>query len=469
MNKILTLQANLFKNGVNAAIILTVFILSSLMLVITPLNFFIAIVAFAVFTFFLIKPNFCYYLLIFTIPFTERLRVLPVSFSLNDVMVFLCFTSVIINILFKKEQINLKTSIDKWIIVLLILFFYAGLTSVNSNGILTSFKFLEAVIAFYLTVYFVRSKQVKISKIIKIVIFSALFQASLGILQSLTGQFGAFFRSPRGYLGYLGLGSNMVWHGVGTMGQFNTLGNYLVFILLFFIPINFYLIKKKTAGRLILFALLLGVITTYSRGSLLGLISGCLYFFMLKTNSSKLNKYLMVALFVMLVLFAAIYLKNTDYIQTVDLAGRENIWQYAIASITSSPRFLLIGAGLNSYFDVVSPYFPGNVPVGSYSLWFAHNLYLLSVQEMGIIGAAIYFSFFITMLVTVTKRFSSARFNLNRKLNLSVGLILVALFFVSLFDHSYSLTPFKIMLFIFLGLVYSTSTQMKILDKSYDK
>ena len=103
----------------------------------------------------------------------------PVSFSINDILILICIMAVILNIFINDKNINLKTSIDKWNIVLLILYFITGITSLGETGILTSFKFLEAIFVFYITVYLIRTKQTSLSKIIKVFLFTGLFQEAI--------------------------------------------------------------------------------------------------------------------------------------------------------------------------------------------------------------------------------------------------------------------------------------------------
>lgn len=415
-----------------------------------------AVLGLALVAFFAAKPHYCYYAMIFTIPFTERIRALPVSFSVNDSLIFLCAISVLINLIFKGEKASFKTGLDKWIIALLALYFLAGITSINSSGILTSLKFLEAIIAFYLTIYFIRTKKVKVSNIIRVLIITGLFQALLGTLQSYTGSFGAFFKSDRNILGYFGIGSTSVWHGIGTMGHFNELGNFLVAILLFFIPIYHFHVRNKKAGKSIISILVIGIITTYSRGSLLGLFfSGAYFLSQIVKDKLKFS----AILGAISLLTASIYtiLNASSYVST--LTPRDPIWNCVMASITSCARFTWFGAGLNSYWDAVSPYIPGNVIQEDHRLWYAHNFYLLSVQEMGIIGAVILFSFITSMFVMTLKNFKKLK-KLPKTINLSVSLCVFSIYFVSLFDHAYSLTFFKILLFLMLGIIYAGNTKL---------
>ncbi|MDD3436883.1 MAG: O-antigen ligase family protein [Candidatus Gastranaerophilales bacterium] len=442
-------MTNRFSN-LEKILITLIFIGGSLILFIPIQYLLVGLVVMAVLFYLLANPKICFYLVIFTIPFVERIRILPISFSINDILILVCLSAVILNIIIKDKKVSLTTNIDIWNIVLLILFFIAGLTSEGPTGPLTSFKFLEAIIMFYLTVFFIRTKHIKISQMIKVIFITILFQALLGTFQSLTGV-GAIFRSPRGIWGYLGLGSNMVWHGVGTMVHFNMLGNLLVTMFLFALPVCKYLIKNKTAVKLILGTIFIGIITTYSRGSLIALYFGYFYFlFITMQNKVKLSWVFVSSLVIIFIMKN--FLSQTSYVSTI--SPRTTIWNSVIASILSCPRYTWFGAGLNSYEQVVNPYLPQDE-----TMWFAHDFFLLTAQEMGIIGFIIFFSFIIFILIDTYKRVKTGS-KLLRTLNLSITLCIFSIFFVSIFDHAYSLTTFKILLFIMLGIIYAKNKKL---------
>lgn len=412
---------------------------------------FLGVIALIGLIFLLLNPKICFYLIIFTIPIVDRIRVLPISFSFNDIMILICLMAVGLNILVKDKRTSLKTNLDIWNIILLILFFATGITSEVSIGPLASFKFLEAIVTFYLTVYFIRTKTIKINQIIKVIFITALFQALLGTFQSVTG-IGAHFRSARGIWGYLGIGSNMVWHGMGTMGHFNMLGNFLVTLFLFALPICKYLIKNTKAKKIILGIILLGFITTYSRGTLVALYFSYFYFLFITVQNKIKLSWIFASSFIF-IYAAKNFLSETSYVNTI--SPRTEIWNAVIASILSCPRYTWLGAGLNSYETIVSPYLPQNNV-----LWFAHDFFLLTLQEMGVVGFIIFFSFVIYLLVDTYKRVKTGS-KLVRTLNLSITLCIFSIFFVSIFDHAYSLPFFKVLLFLLLGIVYAKNIKTK--------
>lgn len=422
-----------------------------------PVHIVIALLIGMVITGYLVlNPDKCFWLVIFTIPFNERIRALPISFSPNDLLLLFCAGVVMLHIIFKSQAVNFRTKLDGWILALTGLFFLAGLFSESSRGLLGFFKFFEAVVIYYLTVYFVRTRQVSRAQILKLLIATAAFQAALGILQSLTGGFGATFLSNRGYLGYLGLGSSVVWHGKGTMEEFNTLGNYLTANVLLFLPLYWFIFRKKKWGAALGALLMLGLVVTYSRGSLLGLFAGLLYILWQIPQDRKRAALVTTAFVVFLVLPGVWFFANSPYVETVALDDRLRIWQVPIAAITSSSKAFWLGSGLNSYEIVAWPYIPANIPMQFYYHWFAHNFYLLTMVEIGLLGSLVFFGFLGWLLLNTWKKYrdSDRKADFNRIYSLSLGAALVSVFFVSIFDHSYGSPYFRIFLFLLLGLLY---------------
>jgi O-antigen ligase len=279
-----------------------------------------------------------------------------------------------------------------------------------------------------------------------------LFQASLGILQSLTGQFGATFQDNRGILGYLGIGSTLVWHGEGTFGHFNSLGTFLSTLLLFYIPINYFLVKNKKKGYIILFILLFGLITTYSRGSLLGLLSGLIFFlFQIQKNKIKLFS-ILIPLF-LIFFITANFLKDTSYITT--LSPRNDIWMMGYTVATSNIKNLIFGTGLLSYEEITWRYIPANILPMYYRDFQAHSFYLSHIVEMGIVGLTIIMAFLINNLVIFYKGSQISNNKLLKTLHSSVSLYIFSIFFLGIFDHAFYLFTFRIWLYVMLGIVYA--------------
>ena len=87
-------------------------------------------------------------------------------------------------------------------------------------------------------------------------------------------------------------------------------------------------------------------------------------------------------------------------------------------------------------------------------MWYAHNFYLATAQEIGIIGFLIFFSFLIYVLKIT---YDAAKFGhgLNKAINMGVTLCVFSIFAIGFFDHAYSSTYAKVLLFTLLGLAYA--------------
>lgn len=427
--------------------LILLFPVQNLLLVFSGLIFFI---------FLLLKPKYCFYLMLalstYVFPFETATRQLP--FNQTDILIALCFVSILSRIILSDQHINLKTRLDKWIIFLLIVYFLAGITSISHRGYQGFLKFGETIAVFYLTVYFVRSKEITISNLVKFMLFVGIFQALYGVLQSSTGSFGANFHSNRGYLGYLGLGSTLVWHARGTFIHFNHFGPFLSTLFLFFLPIKHFIVKNKIKGNIILLILLFGVIVSYSRGSLMGLILGFV-FFLYQTKKSKI-KFFSIAIPLLLIIFCmANFLKETSYVSTI--SARDDIWALVFAAITSSTKNLLFGTGLKSYTDAVWVYMPGNILPSAFNDFQAHNFILYYVVEMGIIGATIIILFLINNLVIAYNNVKNGN-KLTKALSSSVSIIIVSFFLEGMFDTAFNNFVTQIWLYLILGIIYAKIT-----------
>lgn len=424
----------------------------SLILLIPIQKLLIALLAFVILMFLLMNPKLCFYLVIVLSTYMSTLATenQQMPFNQTDILIAVCFVSVLCKILAKNKKINLSTKIDGWIIVLLILYFFLGITSISHRGYQGFLRFGEVAALFYMTVYFIRTKQVSISKIVKIMLIVGVFQSFISIFQSMTG-IGANFQDNRGYLGYLGIGSSLVWHGMGTMTHFNCLGAFLSSLLLFFIPIYDSIIKNKKVGKIIITILLAGIITTYSRNALICLTIGMLFFSYYKTKNKA--KFSIILATISLIIFGAYnFLKNTSYIST--LSPRNDVWNYSISMITENAHNLFLGTGLNSFAEAVSVYM-----ANSFVYLHAHNLYLETLIEMGIIGLTLLLSFLLYNLVETYKNIKNKN-KFFRVLNFSVCLYIIAILVLGGFDSTFTYFYTQVWLYFILGILYAKNPKL---------
>jgi len=414
----------------------------------------IALIGLIALVFLFIKPKYCFYLVIALSTYMSTLSTesQQMPFNQTDILITICFVSCLFKfvILNEYKKINLSTKIDKWIVALLILYFVSGVTSVSHRGYQGFLRFGEVAALFYTTVYFVRTKQVSISKIIKIMLIIGIFQSVLSIFQSITG-IGANFQDNRGYLGYLGIGSSLVWHGQGTTEHFNCLGAFLSSLLLFFIPIYNSIVKNKKAGNLIITILLAGIITTYSRNALICLLVGILFFYFYKTKN-RIKFAASIAAILLLIFEVYNFLKNTSYISTI--SPRNDVWEYSMDVVTSSAHNLFFGTGLKSFSEVISVYM-----ANSYKFLHAHNLYLSTLLEMGVIGLTLSVSFLIYNFINAYTNINLSNKFL-RVINFSICIYIISIFVLGIFDNTFQYFYTQVWLYIILGILYAKNPKL---------
>lgn len=432
----------------------TVFLGGGLILFIPVQKVLILFFALIILVYLLLNPKICFYIALFVSPWEKGFPIdyAALPFNQSDIFIAITFAGVVLRMLFKENcKVDVRTKLDKWIMVLLAMNLLAGVFSASHRGYQGFLRYGEVVAVYYMVVYFLRSKTVSFSELLNYLLFTGLYQAAYGMLQSFTGSFGANFQSDRGYLGYLGIGSSTVWHGRGGFDHFNQLAPFLSSIFLFFFPINHYLAKNKKRGNIILAILLFGIIITYSRGTLMALIAAFIFFlFQIQKDKTKfLLKVVPIGAFLAI---ASNFLKNTSYVTT--LSPRNEPWHVAISAITQSTKSLFLGSGLRSYEDVAWMYIPANISPEEYGNFFAHNFFLANAIEVGLIGTGIVLAFLLNIIVSSYKRFKTA-FGLRKCLNLSVNLIFFTIFFEGMFDHAFNMFSLQIWLYLFLGALYS--------------
>jgi hypothetical protein len=414
------------------------------------------ILAVTIFILSIINPKYIFYGLIFTIPFTERIRSLPISFSPNDIVVLWCFVAVFLNIFFRNKKVDLKTHIDKWNIILLILYFAAGIYSIYDRGLLTSFKFLGVITVYYMTIYFIRTKQVKITSIIKFFIFAGVFQAIIGILQSTTGLFGPTFLSNRGLLGYLGIGPTLVWHAWGTFGSNGSLGIFLLNIIFFILPFHRSLTKKT---KYIIFSIFFVAIYMVYLKSIFVIFFINILFYMIYKAANVKTAVLKVSVAIAVIAVMVVIAMSTPFAETVNqsVQCRLQLWQYPLTAFAEKPQVLLFGTGLTSYFEFVGPYIPEYVVSGDKEAlgWMlVHNDYILIVQQMGFVGFFLVFSFLFSLLKILSSYYFKSN-SMTSNLYLSSILTVFPIFVVCFIGQCFTVPYIMTFVFIFLGISFS--------------
>lgn len=382
---------------------------------------------------------------------------------MHDIFIVLSIIAMISNIMINDEKVDFSSWINKWFLILIPLYIYAGFTSTNfDKGILVAAKFIEAICVYFLAIYYIRTNKVSISNALNALMFTAAFQSVLAILQAFTGGFGCNNVSDRGYLGFLGLGSSQVFQGNGSFDHFATLGYFLLAMFALYLPFyRFVLVKKnKTISKWLLGIIAFAIIISYSRGALSGLILLLLYFSFYSVESKKKLLQVLIPAGIT-VLGIGLLFMNSNYAATLNL--RNDIWEMHWAYIINHPEHLMLGSGLSSIADTVWQYLPQTEQLTSLKSWTPHNLGLWYLEEMGIIGLVLIISFILSNFIgSFVKAISKHK--LMRVKYLSIHLVLLTVFYSGINDQVYH-EPFMIIfLMLLLGIIYGKNKSLPLRD-----
>ncbi len=178
----------------------------------------------------------------------------------------------------------------------------------------------------------------------------------------------------------------------------NYLTGFLIFSILYYYDEFMQNRSKKSIVKMSFF--LVSVLLTGSRGGLLAILGSALFYSLIwmKTKRFKFSSIVKIIsfIFIMGILFNAVLDKLPDkvsqrYVTSFTLAdggaGRSNIWESTLYNYRSSPIFNKIfgyGAGTIRYFN-----YKGAV---------AHNIWIESLIEIGLMGTFIFFMFYFIYL-----------------------------------------------------------------------
>lgn len=451
MNKIKYYLLELTKQDrINFVLLLMVFLFSSLILFI-PMYYLIAIIfAIIIVIIFFYRPELALYSFVLSVPLIR-----PNFYYLHfqDIFIVLCFITLAINLATRRYPwVKLRTKLDAWIIILLVLFSIKGFGSIEfERGSLHALRFFEAIMLYYMVVYFIRAQKIKITLLIKLLIVTSVFQGLLGPIQSIFNNFGVQeYANNRGYFGYLGIGPTEVYSGRGTFWHFAAYGYYLVSICALLLPFYRIIIKRKIFFQLVLLSLFAGIIFSYSRGALGFLILLVAYYWFIVENQKTKVLLKLTLLVILIAPFVVYFALNPEYLLSLNL--RNSLWDFHLKYLSENINELIWGAGFESRestFYFYAPKYlrhPGDIN--------PHNLILAYVEEIGLVGFTIYLSFWIKVLVDTFKNIKNNT-TLMKTFNLGLQLVIISFFMSGVYDHVYH-DPYLVMfLFFLIGIAYA--------------
>lgn len=241
------------------------------------------------------------------------------------------------------------------------------------------------------------------------VVALGVVEATIGLSQSVLGRptftqvLPTLWTSDRGYVGYLLPGVlTRVTQGSGTFTYFNGLGALLV--LSVSVAFGDWLSHRRSIWRLAAFLVIfVGVVTTYSRGSLLGAMAGCavVWWFSARRNSQQTVVAMVCVLAVAGASISALFVHY--YTQTQNFTSRLTTWSYSVSYVLRHPSNIILGTGYSSFGQVILPAVSGQ-PSGP--LLLVHSGPLQVLLELGIVGFALYL---MTILVPIARSLDNPR------------------------------------------------------------
>ena len=336
-----------------------------------------------------------YWLIIF-LPFSIAIAPAPMNVFMGMLIAFFLIKKIL-----KKEHLFTKTAIN---IPLLLLFVITCLSIVNTISLADTlkggiFKLLRYIFVFFIMVQELKDKS-HVRKIVISMMLGLVFVSLDGIWQLLTGK-----DFVRGYEPILNIG---LLRATASFKDANTFGIYLSALapVIFGLTLYYYTRHKKLLHLFISILVMIGIILTYSRPTLLAV-----YLALLFLGIAKKDKILLAILILTILISPFIaprsvkdWVKACNYnpLRVMCNDDRIAIFRNSINMIKGHP---VIGVGANTFMKNYKRYKEvpewKNIVTSDYC--YAHNNFLHMGAEIGFIGLG----FFIWLLY---KLFSECRY-----------------------------------------------------------
>ena len=328
-----------------------------------------------------------------------------------------------------------------WIILVIV---NSLLTSDSIGRMLKNFNYSSMWATHFLVYYLVASKSIiNEKKIVSVFSVLALLSSFLVVLLFNT--------------------RNVVEGGLGFTGGLNS--SYFVICLLPWLV----LVKKKGLRLALLTVAAVAVFLSMKRTALIVLALQLLFFFLLqgsgKTRRGAFSKIFLTVFSLMVLFYVFNYVSNTylengiqarfEMAENDDMGARPYIWGVLLEKYNTSPLFYkLIGHGGDSFMQ------EGGIELS------AHNDYLETLYDFGIIGVALLILFIISLFLKIKKMMHN-----NKDLGISYLIGVIALVFIMFSSHLLYIHPCQVV-FITAILGYAIGVNERnsriILSKKYE-
>lgn len=294
-----------------------------------------------------------------------------------------------------------------------------------------------------------------------VLILSGIFLCTLSVFQYVTGTYDNSYGGFSLSLSHQIIGNYDNFRATGPIGD----PNFYAQIVIVIVPLALerFLHEKGIAMRLLaLWGLLVSVMTviiTYSRGGLISMVISIAVLFWFYPPKRAHVPFIVLSVVAFFLVLPPSYLDrlftlggffgapSSSRVEELSLQGRLSENLTALEMVKQNPLF---GVGLNSY-AYLFPYYSKGLGLALVATEReAHNLYLETLAETGIVGLALFlFLLFYCYRVMLKSRLELLGKNLNQTAGMSIGYLagFTGYFFAAIFIHN----GFPRYFFLFLG------------------
>lgn len=263
----------------------------------------------------------------------------------------------------------------------------------------------------------------------------------------------------------------------GLMQSANTLGLYLLCLLPLSLSALFW--TKSVFGRLFCLGTFaagtMALVITYSRGSWLGFIFGSMLFFLWLLRKRLITyrrhfHYLALFTFLLTMILVIMWPKIMDrllHTPSIPIHTRAFLTQLCLKVCATHP---LLGVGLNTSAETASRMIltipdPHNIIDYVMANPLVHNLYLLMLSEVGILGLSVFLCFLLALFRQALKAIHSQD-RLAMTVGIAIQSALLGFLVAELFDFSYRLDQVFYLFWALSGLIVAINRFEPDLDQT---
>ncbi len=381
---------------------------------------------------------------------------------LADIFLLLAFALWGLSFMQREKPIEVRFGEEKFTLLLVLLICATLAQTIFATDkwlqLFQTFRFIELFLLYLLLV----NNIIKTKTVIMIFILGMAFQALTAIFQYiLQGSVGLhFFGEPMVTAQTLGAGkidldSQKIVRAFGTFPHANVLGGAL-FIAIMLIFANF----RRHLLIYWPFVILLGVaiLLTFSRSALFALVIASLTYISFDNRKISFRSILfglsLIVLFVVIfrlddVIFKRLFFDNGN-IMTTALQERNLYLGGSIDMLLHAP----FGVGFGGFTLNMQQFLASKLMPWQYQP--VHNIFLLSANELGLIGGTLFLLLFGYLFYRLIKQCRGLLHGFQRHNFASMLAILAGITLIGFFDHYFfSLYPGQVLLFIYFALASS--------------